>query len=93
LAQPATLERKRGPRIRPKRTKVVSLYTRPAGDTATICLDELGPVSPRTGLVAGRTPHQGAPGVWPRSRESFGLRRVAGARRQGSHAHRPRAQH
>jgi DDE superfamily endonuclease len=39
---------KRGSRIRPKRTRVVELYTDPAPNSSVICLDELGPVSPRT---------------------------------------------
>ena len=41
-----------GPKARsgvcPKRTKVVTLYTDPPPNSTTICLDELGPVSPRT---------------------------------------------
>src|SRR3954452_13381482 len=31
-----------------KDEKVVTLYTKPPEDATTICLDELGPVSPRT---------------------------------------------
>src|SRR3954466_15380366 len=31
-----------------KDEKVVTLYTKPSEDATTICLDELGPVSPRT---------------------------------------------
>jgi hypothetical protein len=50
-------------------------------------------LSSRAGLVARRTPHQGTPGVQPRSRESLGLRRVAGMRRRSSHTDRPFAQH
>jgi hypothetical protein len=48
VAQPAPLGRKRRSGICPKRTKVVTLYTDPPLNSTTICLDELGPVSPRT---------------------------------------------
>jgi hypothetical protein len=35
--------------VRPKRTRVVvELYTNPTPNSSVICLDELGPVSPRT---------------------------------------------
>jgi DDE superfamily endonuclease len=34
--------------VRPKRTRIVDLYTNPAPSSGVICLDELGPVSPRT---------------------------------------------
>ena len=42
------LGRKRRSRVRPKRTRVVELYTNPTPNSSVICLDELGPVSPRT---------------------------------------------
>jgi hypothetical protein len=48
VAQPAPPRRGRRPRIRPKRTTVITLYTDPPPDSTTICLDELGPVSPCT---------------------------------------------
>jgi hypothetical protein len=48
VAQPASLGRKRRSGVCPKRTKVVTLYTDPPPNSTTICLDELGPVSPRT---------------------------------------------
>ena len=45
------------PGVRPKRTRVVELYTAPPPGSTVICADELGPVIPRTfppgpGLVA-----------------------------------------
>jgi len=35
-------------RFRPKRSTVVALYTTPPQGATTICVDELGPVTPRT---------------------------------------------
>jgi hypothetical protein len=35
------------PRLRPKRAKVIALYTTPPEATTVICADELGPVIPR----------------------------------------------
>jgi hypothetical protein len=40
--------RKQGQRLRPKRTAVVACYTDPPDGSTTLCLDELGPVVPRT---------------------------------------------
>ena len=81
MAKHPAVDSKLGSRVRPKRTKVVALYTNPPPESMVVCLDELGPVSPRTypraGLVAGRPPHQGTPGVQPRPREGLGLRRPA----------------
>ena len=34
--------------VRPKRTRVVNLYVEEPENATTICLEELGPVSPRT---------------------------------------------
>jgi hypothetical protein len=48
MAKRSILDRKRGSRVRPKRTKVVTLYTNPPPNSTVVCLDELGPVSPRT---------------------------------------------
>jgi hypothetical protein len=49
MVKRSILDRKRGSRVRPKRTKVVTLYTNPPPNYSTVvCLDELGPVSPRT---------------------------------------------
>jgi hypothetical protein len=42
------LGRKRRSRVRPKRTRAVDLYTNPTPNSSVICLDKLGPVSPRT---------------------------------------------
>jgi transposase len=36
------------PGLLPKRTAVVTLYTCPPGNATTVCVDELGPVIPRT---------------------------------------------
>lgn len=36
------------PRFQPKRTQVVSLYTEPPAGATVLCVDELGPVIPRT---------------------------------------------
>jgi transposase len=38
-------ERRSG--VRPKRSKIVGLYTDPPPDSTVVCVDELGPVSPR----------------------------------------------
>lgn len=48
MAKRSVVDRKRGSRVRPKRTRVVTLYTNPPLNSSVICLDELGPVSPRT---------------------------------------------
>jgi hypothetical protein len=37
-----------GPGLRPKRTRIIGLYTHPPDDATVICADELGPVIPRT---------------------------------------------
>src|SRR5215211_6812011 len=37
-----------GSRVRPKRSKIVKLYTNPPSEATVVCVDELGPVSPRT---------------------------------------------
>ena len=37
-----------GSRVRPKRSKIVELYTNPPPEATVVCVDELGPVSPRT---------------------------------------------
>jgi transposase len=37
-----------GSGLRPKRDRVVALYTGPPADATTLCVDELGPVTPRT---------------------------------------------
>ena len=36
------------PRVRPKRSRIVELYTDPPPNSTVICVDELGPVTPRT---------------------------------------------
>jgi hypothetical protein len=33
-------------RVRPKRSKIVELYTNPPPEVTVVCVDELGPVSP-----------------------------------------------
>src|SRR5215213_2216508 len=48
LAQPPSLGREPRSAVRPKRTRVVNLYVEEPKNATTICLDELGPVSPRT---------------------------------------------
>jgi hypothetical protein len=37
----------RGPAVCPKRSKVVGLYTHPPPDSTVVCVDELGPITPR----------------------------------------------
>ncbi|MFD1277590.1 hypothetical protein ACFQ51_53765 [Streptomyces kaempferi] len=37
-----------GPDPRPKRTRIIGLYTQPPDDATVICADDLGPVIPRT---------------------------------------------
>src|SRR5829696_6612329 len=48
LAQPPSLGREPRSAVCPKRTRVVNLYVEEPKNATTICLDELGPVSPRT---------------------------------------------
>jgi DDE superfamily endonuclease len=36
-----------GSRLRPKRAKIVALYTQPPPEATVLCVDELGPVTPR----------------------------------------------
>lgn len=36
------------PRVCPKRTRIVTLYTEPPAGATVLCLDEFGPVTPRT---------------------------------------------
>jgi hypothetical protein len=48
VAQPPSLGREPRSALRPKRTRVVNLYVEEPKNATTICLDELGPVSPRT---------------------------------------------
>ena len=35
------------PGVRPKRSRIVGLYTNPPPDSTVVCVDELGPVAPR----------------------------------------------
>ena len=66
------------PGLRPKRTAVVAALHRPRPTGATtVCVDELGPVIPRTfppapGWSPRRPPHQGAAGIQPRARRRSG---------------------
>jgi DDE superfamily endonuclease len=48
LAADPLLDDEHRPGLRPKRTRIVSLYTDPPAGATVICADELGPVSPRT---------------------------------------------
>src|SRR3954470_2926796 len=48
LAAAPVMDYQRGSGVRPKRTRVVELYTSPPPDTTVIAADELGPVMPRT---------------------------------------------
>src|SRR6266542_4485029 len=48
LAAAPRLGDEHGCRLRPKRTAVVMAYTSPPAGATTICVDELGPVIPRT---------------------------------------------
>ena len=48
MAQSPSLGREPRSAVRPKRTRVVNLYVEEPENATTICLDELGPVSPRT---------------------------------------------
>jgi hypothetical protein len=36
-----------GPGVRPKRSRIVGLYTDPPPDSTVVCVDELGPVTLR----------------------------------------------
>ena len=84
--------------LRPKRTRIVSLYTDPPADATVICADELGPVSPRTFPPASGWSGDGhrikAPLEYsPRPGQGLDLRRPARARRPYADLHRPLAQH
>jgi hypothetical protein len=41
MAKRSILDRKRGSRVRPKRSKVITLYTNPPPNSTVVCLDEL----------------------------------------------------
>jgi hypothetical protein len=40
--------REPGPGVRPKRSRVIELYTDPPPGSTVVCVDELGPVTPRS---------------------------------------------
>jgi hypothetical protein len=42
------LDQEQGPGFRGKRTRIVTLYTQPPAGATVLCIDELGPVIPRT---------------------------------------------
>jgi transposase len=48
VAASAELGREHRPGLCPKRARIVALYTEPPEGATILCLDELGPVSPRT---------------------------------------------
>ena len=48
LARDALLDGQPRPGLRPKRAAVVALYTAPPAGATTVCVDELGPLIPRT---------------------------------------------
>jgi len=37
-----------GPGVRPKRSRIIELYTDPPPGSTVVCVDELGPVTPRS---------------------------------------------
>ena len=47
LAPDAAVGQEQGSRFRPKRTRIVALYTAPPAGATVVCVDELGPVTPR----------------------------------------------
>src|SRR5215813_5676519 len=47
LAPDAPVGAEEGSRLRPKRTRIVALYTAPPEGATVVCVDELGPVTPR----------------------------------------------
>jgi transposase len=47
VAPDATVGRERRSGVRPKRSKIVRLYTNPPPNSTVVCVDELGPVTPR----------------------------------------------
>ena len=47
MAPHAPVGDKQGSRLRPKRTRIVALYTAPPEGATVVCVDELGPVTPR----------------------------------------------
>jgi hypothetical protein len=47
VAQHEAVGRESGSAVRPKRSKIVGLYTDPPSGSTVICVDEPGPVTPR----------------------------------------------
>ena len=47
LAADTTVGHEQGPWLRPKRATIVALYTAPPPEATVLCVDELGPVTPR----------------------------------------------
>ena len=47
MVSDATVGAEPGPGVRPKRSRIVGLYTDPPPDSTVVCVDELGPVTPR----------------------------------------------
>lgn len=47
MAQHSALGSEPGPGVRPKRSRIVGLYTDPPPNSTVVCVDELGPVTPR----------------------------------------------
>src|SRR5215471_17678701 len=91
LARHPQLGRAARPRLRPKRTTVVSHYVSPPAGSTTSCTDELGPVVPRTFLPAqGWSPdghRENRPlGLRARTREDWDLWGVASTRWEGTDA-------
>ena len=47
MAQDASVGPEPGSGVRPKRSRIIELYTDPPPGSTVVCLDELGPVTPR----------------------------------------------
>ncbi len=47
LAKQQAVGREPRSRVRPKRSKIVGLYTNPPPNSTVVCVDELGPINPR----------------------------------------------
>ena len=47
MAKHSTVGSEPGSRVRPKRSRIVELYTGPPPNSTVVCVDELGPITPR----------------------------------------------
>ena len=98
LAAYAPVGQQQGSRLRPKRASIVGLYTAPPEGATVLCVDELGPVTPRNFPPApGWSPDGHRIKVplelRPRTTESLGVWSAAGPRWAGADANGARTQY